>query len=526
MSSRNHLAFLYISFAAYVGDAIESISLRGRTKQNDASKGPSDGGLKILSGHYFGYNFDDNPFAVNPWKVQKTARMIDNLDPVAPFDRVNRNWVGSITGAAPVEPGKKKADVGYTHPDFVPPYLHPKPFPNELDDGPKDHPIIVPIGDREVVAYEDRLRNPANRLDPLSMYPLVAPADRINPGPWPVTNIDRVPRMFDKFFDQTVQRNAERMRAKAMTDAFKRVDKDDDQAISPQEYDAELVEHQAKTKKQADALWKQYHVSEAPDMTKHEFFKMAKTGYDLGESFVNRSDMSGIITPPQTADKGFWGGGAVCPDGKYIKGVQIKVKPNSDTGDNTALECVKFKCQDDSVIQTAEGPDGAWTGWAECLPGQTVFSVSVRVQPYRLGRDNTGINDLMFKCRSEGHEQKTTLMFGKKVPKEEETGYVFVGGKYIAKNETTVDDKQVVIGNGEVAKEGGWSEELTCGTNGALCGAQGRLQNTPGIKDNMGVTDFRFFCCSMPVDCAVPCKEEGSTDCLACKSKVLSVTSR
>merc|ERR550537_1602379 len=101
------------------------------------------------------------------------------------------------------------------------------------------------------------------------------------------------------------------------------------------------------------------------------------------------------------------------------------------------------------------------------------------------------------------------LKFG---PKSEEAsqGYVYVDGKYVKKSLTNAEEKQAVYGDGPVAKDGGWSEEMTCGMNGALCGAQGRLQNTPGIKDNMGVTDFRFFCCSMPVDCAVPCKEEGS----------------
>merc|ERR1740117_1721971 len=82
-------------------------------------------------------------------------------------------------------------------------------------------------------------------------------------------------------------------------------------------------------------------------------------------------------------------------------------------------------------------------------------------------------------------------MFGEKAPPQaDQKGYIFVNGKYIKKSSTTIDDKAVVVGAGKVATDGGWSEELTCGTSGSLCGAQGRLHNVKGASDNMGVTDF------------------------------------
>jgi len=505
--------------------------LRGQRKGPDLvpeAPGPNPD-TQTVSGHYFGLHFDDSPFAVNPWVTMKSARVVDDLDPTAPFDRLDRTLLKSWSGAAQVEPGKKEASVGYTQPDFVPPYMHPKPFPKEVDPKIPDG-IMIPLSDQIVVAHEDRLRNPGLDhaiMNPLGMYPLVAPADKISPGPWAVAHLDSVPPHYDKFFDQTMQRDALRLKQKALTAAFDRVDSDDDNAISSTEYDAEVKGHQKKTDDQAQILWKQYHVTDDPDMNQKEFEKLAKTGFDLGQKFVNRSDMSGVLTPPQTAQVGFWGGGAACPDGNYIKGVQIKVKPNADTGDNTALNCVKFKCQDGTEIQTAEGPDGAWTEWAECLEGQTIFALSVRVQAYRLGQDNSGINDLMFECRSSGHEHTTTLKFGEEDPKgEDQQGYVFVNGEYVKRSETDVDDKKVVVGKGKVATDGGWSEELTCGTNSALCGAQGRLNNVKDAKDNLGVTDFRFFCCSQELDCSGPCKDETSTDCKACKSKVTKVEER
>jgi len=494
--------------------------LRGKSSQTPSWL-PAD--ASVVSGHYFGLHFHDSPAAVNPWVTEKSARIVDDLDPVAPLDRMDKTLRTSYTGAAPVTPGKSEAAIGYTQPDFVPPYLHPRPFPKEIP--PRDaNGIMIPLEDQVVVAHEDRLRshgNMQNMLDPLNMYPLVAPAEKINPGPWPVATLDAVPATYDKFFDQSQQRDYERKNAKKLVDAFTRVDEDKDQAISHTEFEAEVKGHQKKTDDQAQVLWNQYHTSEDPDMSRSEFYALAKTGFDLGKKFVNRTDISSTLTPPNSINMGFWGGGAACPNNTYIKGAQIKVKPiSADGSDNTAMNGVKFKCEDDSTIQTAEGPDGAWTGWAECEKGQRVHSVSLRMQAYSVGQDNTGINDLLLKCWSKGHEDETTLMFGpEKPPQQDQTGYIFVNGAYIPKSQTDVDDKAVKVGKGTTANAGGWSEELDCGETGALCGAQGRLFQVDGNKDNIGMTDIRLFCCSDSIDCSGPCADKTSTECKACKAQ-------
>jgi len=513
--------------AATATDSDSAASLRGHGRRPD-DKAKIE--VQSVSSHYFGLHFADSPASVNPWVTQKSARVVDDLDPTAPFDALNRNWVSSFTGAAPVEPGKLREEVGYTHPDFVPPYLHPKTFPNEDDEHIRDG-IMVPIEDRVVVAHQDMLRGPpgllGDVLHPLSAYPLTAPADTLGKSPNPVTHLDRIPDKYAKLFDQAVARDAKRLIQNRLNAAFHRVDTDDDNSISSTEFDAEVQGRQKKTADQAGVLWKQYHVTAEPDMSQEEFTKLAITGFDLGQQYVNRSDMSVILKVPQTADMGFWGGGAACPEGKYINGVQIKVKPNSNEGDNTALNCVRFKCEGGAEIATAEGADGAWTEYAQCPEGEEIYALSVRIQPYRLGQDNTGINDLMFKCRSNGHSKTATLMFGEKTPPQaQQEGYVFVNGNYVKRSETTADDQKVVVGAGKVATDGGWSSELTCGTNGALCGAQGRLFNPNSDEDKMGVTDFRFFCCSKGLDCSGSCKDPQSTSCLSCKSKTLSVSER
>merc|ERR1739848_262003 len=102
------------------------------------------------------------------------------------------------------------------------------------------------------------------------------------------------------------------------------------------------------------------------------------------------------------------------------------------------------------------GPDGHWTEWAECLEGQRIYALSARVQPFQMGEDNTGVNNLQFKCRSEGHEDSTTLKFGDKATEQAESGYVFVNGRYIKKSMTDVDDQKVVTAAGPVGNAGGW----------------------------------------------------------------------
>jgi hypothetical protein len=512
----------------------EAGKLRGR---NPRPVGNSQPPFQIIAGHYFGLTFRDDPFAVNIWG-KGGSEVVENIDPVAPFDSMDKPYHAidlrptnlRLSGAAPVEPGHTRAAIGYTSPDYVPPYLHPRPFPDATEEAAAAKArdaIVIPIGERDVQAHEDRLRDPRFPFRQLEAYPLTAPADRISPGPYPLAPIDRVPKHYDQFVAQSMRRAASSSDLKSDLALFDRVDQDKDTAISAEEFKAEVQNHQGKTEAQEQALWKQYHNTPDPDMTKDEFVKLAETGFDLGQEFVPRKDIMLKLNTPLPSHMGYWGGGAGCPNGTYITGARIKVKPNSPvSGDNTAMNCINFKCSDGSVLKTVEGPDGDWTDWAECLQGQTVYSVSVRIEAYSTGLDNTGINDIMFKCRSPGHLDATTLMFGENTPQQDQSGFVFVDGKYVPRSQTTVDDKTVVVGKGKVGGQGGWSDEMTCGTNGAMCGGQGRLLNEPDTKDNAGLTEYRFFCCNLPLNCAGPCKIPSSADCQQCQAKENTISTR
>jgi hypothetical protein len=512
----------------------EAGQLRGRNPRPVGNQQPP---LEIIAGHYFGLTFRDDPFAVNIWG-KGNAEVVEDIDPVAPFDAMNKPYHAvdlnpkniRLSGAAPVEPGHTKAAIGYTSPDYVPPYLHPRPFPDATEEAAAAKArdaIVIPIGERIIQAHEDRLRDPRFPFRTLHAYPLTAPADRIDPGPYPLAPIDRVPNKYDRFIAQSMRKTASNADLKSYLKLFNRVDQDKDTAISAEEFQAEVVNHQGKTDAQEQALWKQYHITPDPDMTKGEFIKLAATGFDLGQQFVPRKDIILTLKTPLASNMGYWGGGAGCPNSTYMTGARIKVRPNTpQSGDNTALNCIHFKCSDGTVLKTVEGPDGEWTDWAECQQGQTIHSVSVRVEAYSTGLDNTGMNDVIFKCRSPGHLEETTLMFGEHTPAQDQTGYVFVDGKYVPRSQTTVDDKQVVVGKGKIAAQGGWSDEMSCGTNGAICGGQGRLLNEPDRKDNAGLTEFRFFCCNLPLNCDGPCKFPSSADCQQCKSKQNSISSR
>eukprot|EP00971_Amphidinium_carterae_P336075 6472237-Amphidinium_carterae.1 len=173
------------------------------------ARGPSIGGA----------GFRDSPAAINVWSSRPNP-VIQDLEPIAPLDRVrssayqptsryqeqscqtrpqrfgekrvarrgspfrndgaiiaskagravhdllqvDRTHVPSLTSSVPLSPtgSLEVQSAGHAHPDWVPDYLHPHPFPHER--GPQEEwdGIIIPIEDRNVVANGDQLRQ--NRL--------------------------------------------------------------------------------------------------------------------------------------------------------------------------------------------------------------------------------------------------------------------------------------------------------------------------------------------------------------------------
>jgi hypothetical protein len=457
------------------------------------------------SPQWFGSSFRDSPAAYNAWVDRPEPKMINDLFPTAKYDRLDDTMIRSWSGSAPVQPnvvGNVGLDMSYLHPDWLPPYLHPAPFPAEakLSDYSSSD---IPIGNRHLLANPDRLR-PLGRFhdDAAANYPLVAPADRLMGGHIPVAEEDKIPKRYVTYVHQLHDSDIGRRYAVAIDKIFHLVDTDKDGSISSQEYDAELQGHQKKNAEMSQKLWAEFHKSESEDMSEEDFKNLAETGFDLGKSFVPRKDIALTMTTSSGTPLGYWGGGTVCPDGKFVVGVALKVQPLSTEHDNTAVNAIKFICDDGTEITTAEGPDGEWTDPAKCPEEQFVYSLRIRNRVYEEGIDNTGINDFMFFCRTKSLSETSELRFGN--PEDSKDG--------------------ILVAKGNVAKEGGWENELTCGASLFLCGAQVRLLTEQGEGDDMGVSDIRFFCCTAPVDCSASCSTDDVAACQACHDASTPVT--
>mmetsp|Transcript_136320 Transcript_136320/g.240947 ORF Transcript_136320/g.240947 Transcript_136320/m.240947 type:complete len:599 (+) Transcript_136320:181-1977(+) len=515
---------------------MEHVAQKGESLTKSHSKGPEMPGfrdaLSEMKGYYLGHNFDSSRLAVNPWDIilKRGINVVSELKPTAPFDRLDRRFTPSMTGAAPVPPGEDASSFNsQMPPDWNPPYKHNHLFPEDAaphKDLAKGHEGEVPIGDRNVVTRADVLRNQNWMMDAFGSqdpYPLVAPGDRIRPGPYPRSIEDNVDQKYAKYFTQMAENERERVFHAAAVKDYHRVDSDNDNVLSWDEYRGELEGHQKKKEDEARYLWRKFHHGNTDSMSASEFKQLAVTGFDLGEDYVNRSvrsDVMGVLTFEKAPHIGFWGSGAACAPGSFVKGVQLKVKPTG-AWDNTGVNALKFRCDDGKEVQTAEGPDGNWSDWAECLPGQRVFSVKARVQPFMTGQDNSGVNDLSFQCRSPDVVKNTRLLFSNNDQLTQvEEGYVLVDGSYVKASAATEAKAGIVRARGDVGLNGGWSEDQSCGTNGLLCGAMVRLMSDGVTKDNMGITDMRFMCCSKALDCSSVCQTTTqSTDCQACMAK-------
>merc|ERR1719456_2032081 len=125
---------------------------------------------------------DDSMLSRNPYAAQPPFPFLDDMQPVAPYDRVDKPTEGGLLGSAPETPGNSpRAVFPMLANDFVPEYNHPKDFPWDDDTEEVEGPFR-PLNERDgpsVVAKADRVR-PFGHFETRAKvnYPNVAPADR------------------------------------------------------------------------------------------------------------------------------------------------------------------------------------------------------------------------------------------------------------------------------------------------------------------------------------------------------------
>lgn len=472
-----------------------------------------------------GRSFDDSVANFNPWGRVRNVPVVDDLEPVAPQDRMDKSWVDSATGAAPLEPGRDPTQLPHQSAmpnDFISKYKYPYTFPADTDafsgDSGDAGSTLTPLEKRTLIASKDKLRPPyAWRSS--GNYPLVAPADRSvsskgkalgwldgssGDDPWPVASTETVAQKFSKYFQQVHDREQRRKDALKLDRAFNAADLNGDQQVSRAEYLAEVGDRQNKTEKEAEHLWEHAQIGEVPSLNKQEFRRLWRAGFDLGS--IDRNDTTSISSLVGTGPyRGFWGSGAACPASTFVTGARLKVMPPAGAKlDDTGLNGVVFRCSSGADVATIEGPDGRWTDWAECPEGEHVYSVRAKLQPYAPGRDNAALMSLELGCRAPDLSKLSKLRFGGAKPT------VIVGAGLSAKG------GNVGVGGG------GWTKEYLCNARSAVCGAQANVVRDRLAGDNAGMTDMRIYCCENPIDCTKACDPSqgkiATFGCQACRA--------
>mmetsp|Transcript_55442 Transcript_55442/g.104112 ORF Transcript_55442/g.104112 Transcript_55442/m.104112 type:complete len:521 (+) Transcript_55442:110-1672(+) len=448
----------------------------------------------------FGRSFHDAPVGNMDWVNHKPRIfVVGDMDPTAPMDRLDGvAQHASVTGAMPAAPaGERPIFPDDRKPPMSPDWMPSKrvsrrTFPQQPPrgnggvgeggglDNPDGASPLIDIDKRRLIAKPDRLRpgkgppvvgSLKRELldDPAKNYPLLAPKDRLASGEVEaVAPADEIPAYVSRYLEQRVNLDQRRITEKRLAEEWERVDLNKDGVVSDEEFRMVLGERQGKAADEMDRLWHRYHQSEGDFMSKEEFLRLARTGYDLGT--ISREDVQSMMTPVNMKGLGFWGAGATCPAGAFVTGVQVKkmsARP-SPALDDSGVNALRFQCSDGSQVHTAEGLDGEWSNWTHCPTGQAVYGFRSQGRSPRNGLDNAGITGLEFTCRASDLSEVSKLSFV---------------------NSTTV--------------QAAWSKEMRCPVKETVCGAQVNVVQDAG--DSMGVADLRVYCCTSPMDCSQIC---------------------
>eukprot|EP00913_Durusdinium_trenchii_P010396 g9747.t1 len=253
----------------------------------------------------FGRSFHDAPVGNTDWVTHRQRIfVISDMDPTAPMDRLDGSSDhASLTGAMPAKPG---GETVLTLDDGKPPMAPDNSAANRADS------VYRLASTLKKCVAEDRMLS-KRALKPRTFPERGGVLDRESPlSNEAVAPVDRVPPYVSRYLEQRANLEQNRNFLQEWT----RADVNKDGVVSEEEFTMELKDRQAKKKDEIERLWQRFHQSEDKFMSKEEYFRLARTGYDLGT--ITRDDVASVMTPDNMKGLGYWGAGATCPPRSFV----------------------------------------------------------------------------------------------------------------------------------------------------------------------------------------------------------------
>ncbi|XP_064425389.1 vitelline membrane outer layer protein 1 homolog [Latimeria chalumnae] len=94
---------------------------------------------------------------------------------------------------------------------------------------------------------------------------------------------------------------------------------------------------------------------------------------------------------------GSWTADVWCPDG-YLTAFQLKVEPYAWYRDNTAANNLKFRCSTGQIVEGDGGSWGEFGSWSQSCSGVGICGLKTRIQEPQGSGDDTALNDVRFYC--------------------------------------------------------------------------------------------------------------------------------
>ena len=102
--------------------------------------------------------------------------------------------------------------------------------------------------------------------------------------------------------------------------------------------------------------------------------------------------------------RGVWGSDVYCPNQKKIVGFMYKYDSYAGPTlfiDDSSGNSIYFYCEDNTEIRpTIQGPAGSWTPVKKCPVNYAICGIMVQYQSDQGSGDDTALNNVKFKCCS------------------------------------------------------------------------------------------------------------------------------